>query len=112
MEEIKADNEKSPGRPFLPSLTFFGYKNIWSGSIGRARYFITPNVTEDASALTVEIWEGPWEHRLSTIEDVAEFPLSQEGLEMIRDHITEWAGKINARPKRTFEEDLARLIQA
>lgn len=89
---------------FLPVLSHFQNQNIWTASVGRLRYKASPGGEE----LTAEVWEGPWCYELSEIEDKKAFPLSGEGLEALRAWVLEWSAAVNARPKRTRSEDLAR----
>lgn len=89
---------------FLPVLSHFQNQNTWTASVGRLRYKVVPG----GEALTAEVWEGPWCYELSEVEDQRGFPCSEEGLEALRAWVLEWSGTVNARPKRTLAEDLAR----
>lgn len=92
---------------FLPVLSHFQNENPWSASAGRLRYRVLPTVaeTEADSFLTAEVWEGPWSYEFSTVEETKRFPLSEEGLAALPSWLTQWAGKVNARPPRTMAED-------
>lgn len=92
------------GALFLPVLSHFQNKNTWISSHGRLRYKVVP----DGEELKSEVWEGPWEHALSTVEGAGSFPMSEEGLEALEKWLAGWADDVNGRPKRTLEEDLAR----
>ena len=91
---------------FLPVLSHFLNGNFWTASAGRVRYRAVPS--EDKSTLTAQVWEGPYGFAFSQIEEEAAFPLSQEGLDALRAWAVGWAETINARPRRTLAEDLAR----
>ena len=91
---------------FLPVLSHFVNGNAWTASAGRMRYQAVPS--EDGSTLTAQVWEGPFGHAFSQVEEEVSFPLSQEGLEALRAWAARWGERINARPRRTLAEDLAR----
>ena len=97
---------------FLPVLSHFQNRNPWSASAGRLRYRILPTVAESEadSFLTAEVWEGPWAYEFSTVEDTKCFPLSEEGLAALPPWLLQWAGTVNARPRRTLAEDDARRV--
>lgn len=92
---------------FLPVLSHFQNDNPWSASAGRASYRIRPTAEEEGR-LTVEMWEGPWAYEFSTVEWTETFPLSEEGLTAVREWIEVHQAEINARPRRSMEEDLQR----
>lgn len=98
---------------FLPVLSHFQNENPWSASAGRLRYRILPTVAEreEDSLLTVEVWEGPWAYEFSTVEETKTFPLSEEGLAALPPFLLQWAGTVNARPKRTMAEDDGRRTE-
>ena len=89
---------------FLPVLSHFQNKNTWTASVGRLRYKAVPGEEE----LTAEVWEGPWCYELSEVEEKRAFPLSEEGLEELRAWVLAWGESVNARPKRSLDEDMAR----
>lgn len=104
---------------FLPVLSHFENENPWSASAGRLRYRIAPVIPKgedkkplpQGAALEVQVWEGPWELNLSTVEEVASFPLSAEGLEAIRAYLEQWRRAVEERPERTLEENIARRVE-
>lgn len=67
---------------FLPTLHTFENKNIFSGSFGLLRFKLTPNVSD--GMIVAEIWHGLFCYEKSTIEEVREFPLTEEGRELMR----------------------------
>ena len=87
------------GELYLPSLSHFEHKNIWTGSIANMRYQIC---TTDQ--MRVEVWRGPWCYKLSEVELTAEFPVTQEGIEAMRGWIVEQGEIINRDPPATPEE--------
>lgn len=89
---------------FLPVLSHFQNENTWTASVGALRYRVTPG-TED---LTVEVWQGPWCYELSRVEAGESFPLTDEGIEAVGAWVQEWAVKMNARPRETLAETIAR----
>lgn len=66
---------------YLPTLSHWQNKNIWSGSLGRGNYYITPH--DQPPRLLVQVWSGPLCYELATVEGEREFPLSDEGLEQL-----------------------------
>ena len=90
---------------FLPVLSHFENGNPWSASEGRMRFLITP---EEDSTFSVQVWEGPWALEFSTVEQLEHFPMTGEGLEQIPVWLEERRREIEARPKRTLEENIAR----
>lgn len=95
---------------FLPVLSHFQNKNPWTASEGRMRCKVLPTLSEapEESTLTAEVWEGPWAYEFSTVEEKQTFPLTAEGLDALRAWLTSWYETIQARPRRTLEEDIAR----
>ncbi|WP_297209080.1 hypothetical protein [uncultured Flavonifractor sp.] len=93
---------------FLPVLSHFENGNFWTASGGRMRYRVDPVKEGDAwTALTAQVWEGPWNLTDSTVEESVSFPLSEEGLNALRAWALDWQGRINARPARTLAEAIA-----
>ena len=90
---------------FLPVLSHFVNGNAWTASAGRMRYQAVPS--EDGSTLTAQVWEGPFGHAFSQVEEEVSFPLSQEGLEALRAWLLRWRETMNARPKKTLAETIA-----
>lgn len=98
---------------FLPVLSHFQNENPWTSSIGRLRCRVIPTVSgeEEGGILTAEVWEGPWAYEFSTVEGAETFPLSQEGLEALREWLTGWGETVNVRPPRSLEENMARRVE-
>lgn len=98
---------------FLPVLSHFQNENIWIASDGRLRYQVTPTTVagEDGAeeqVLTAEIWEGPWSREFSVIEEVEEFPMTEDGIEDLRAWLILESMEINDRPDKSLEENMAR----
>lgn len=91
---------------FLPVLSHFENQNPWTGSAGRLRYRILPAPAEHI--LTAEVWEGPWAYEFAQVEEARAFPLSQEGLTLLPGWLEQWSRTMEARPRRTLAEDIAR----
>lgn len=89
---------------YLPVLSHFRNENFWTASAGRMCYRVDPV----ENTLFAQVWEGPYGYSLSEVEEHTSFPLSEEGLEELRAWVAKWSETINARPKRTLAEDLAR----
>ena len=87
---------------FLPVLSHFKNGNFWTASGGRMQYKVVPG----EELLTAEVWEGPWNHGDSPMEEQKEFPLSEEGLAELRVWLADWRERINARPTRSLEETI------
>ena len=96
---------------FFPVLSHFQNNNGWLSSDGRLRYNITPTLFDEEGTdgtLAVEVWEGPWAYEFAQVEEVKEFPLSNEGLQDILQWLEEWHQVMEARPPHTLEENIAR----
>ena len=65
---------------FLPTLSSMEYGNLWTGSRKNARWKILP---EDGQ-MNVEVWPGPLCYECSTVTHTAQFPISEEGIEQLR----------------------------
>ena len=92
----------------FPTLMFFQNGNGWKGSSGLLRFHIEPAVErEEEKVLPVSVWCGPFCRELSQVDDSAEFPLSQEGLETLNRWLEEWSVRMNEHPTHTPEETLA-----
>ncbi len=63
-------------------------------------------VVPDGESLTAQVWEGPWNHDDSPMEEERQFPLSEEGLEALGDWLAGWQAQINARPARSLAETI------
>ena len=98
---------------FLPVLSHFQNENIWISSDGKLRYQVTPaTVTgedgQEEQILVAETWEGPWSREFSAIEGIEEFPMTEDGIEELRVWLILESEKINERPDKSMEENLAR----
>lgn len=90
---------------YLPVLSHFENENPWSASSGRLRYLVTP---QKDGTLLVQTWEGPWAIEFSQIENTEVFPLSEEGQAQLLDWLELRRQEMEARPKRTLAENIAR----
>ena len=78
---------------FLPVLHWFDANNDFTGSYGDFRFKVSPNVVKlnpkevdfANSTLNAEYWHGPYCYEISQKEGSAEFPMSDEGREALRD---------------------------
>ena len=91
---------------FLPVLAHFENGNFWTASGGAMRYKVVPDTQAQEPHLTAEVWEGPWNYQDSRIEEKAEFPLSEEGLQALQAWLTRWQEELNGRPKKSLAETL------
>ncbi len=74
---------------YLPVLHSFENNNVFTGSLGRLRFKITPRVVMatpkevnmEASSLCAEYWYGPLCYEKSVIEGEKVFPMSAQGRE-------------------------------
>ena len=72
---------------YIPTLLTFANDNIFTGSCGKMRFRIAPNIVKatpkevdmEASSMTVEIWRGEKCYELSEMEQTQTFPMSEEG---------------------------------
>ena len=72
---------------YLPTLHSFAMNNIFTGSCGKMRFRIVPNVVKktqkevdmEQSTIVAEYWHGELCYEKSTMEGKAEFPMSEEG---------------------------------
>ena len=72
---------------WLPVLHHFENNNVYTGSFGRLRFKITPNVVmanpkevdSAASSIKAEYWYGPMSYECSEIQAEKTFPMSPEG---------------------------------
>ena len=90
---------------FLPVLSHFENGNFWTASGGRMRYRVDPEPGEEPQ-LAARVWEGPWSLADSPVEETAQFPLSEAGLEELRAWALSWQERINARPARSLTETI------
>lgn len=72
---------------FLPTLHTFAMNNLFTGSMGRLRFRIKPNVVMatakevdfEQSSIFAEYWHGPFCYEKSEMEGSETFPMSEEG---------------------------------
>ena len=72
---------------FIPTLHTFANGNVFTGSCGRLRFRVTPQVTLATpkevdlarSSMRCELWHGELCYELSQMEGTREFPMSEEG---------------------------------
>lgn len=98
---------------FLPVLSHFQNENIWIASDGKLRYQVSPVTVEKEDGtkeelLIGEVWEGPWSREFSVIEEVEEFPMTEDGIEDLRAWLILESLEINDRPDKSLEENMAR----
>ena len=93
---------------FLPVLSHFENKNFWTASGGRMRCRVDPVLRENdiPTALTAQVWEGPWRLQDSRVEETGTFPITEEGLEQLRAWLLDWQRAIKARPERSLAETI------
>ena len=98
---------------FLPVLSHFQNENIWIASVGKLRYQVSPATVEEEDGtkeelLIGEVWEGPWSREFSVMEEVEEFPMTEDGIEDLRAWLILESMEINDRPDKSLEENMAR----
>ena len=72
---------------FIPTLHTFANGNIFTGSCGKLRFRIAPQVTMatpkevdlEKSSMRCEVWHAELCYELSQMEATREFPMSEEG---------------------------------
>ena len=72
---------------FIPTLHTFAMNNIFTGSWGRLRFRIDPNVVMrtpkevnmEESSMEAEFWHGVFCYEKSQMEGKRVFPMSEEG---------------------------------
>ena len=72
---------------YIPTLHTFAMKNLFTGSYGKFRFRIQPNVIMatpkevdfDASTMYAEYWHGLFCYEKSTMEGEKTFPMTEEG---------------------------------
>lgn len=69
----------------LPSLEYFKFYNGYTGSIGAYNYRIVP----EESALKTAVWHSCLCFEKCEIVDTAEFSLDQEGVEQLKEWLTQ-----------------------
>ncbi len=69
---------------FLPTLPHWEFGNIWSGSRGKMRFFITTSDVEGdekGKQMLAEIWTEDVCRELAHVLEEKTFPVTQQGLE-------------------------------
>ena len=73
---------------FIPTLNHWLLGNRWSGSLGRACYYVTPRQRQEGEQTVDEVyaeaWTGPICYEQCTPERTAAFPVTEEGLAQLR----------------------------
>ena len=72
---------------YLPTLHSFAMDNIFTGSCGKLRFRIVPNVVKknkkevdmEQSSIVAELWHGELCYEKSEMEGEGDFPMSEEG---------------------------------
>jgi hypothetical protein len=84
---------------FIPTLHTFAMKNVFTGSCGKFRFKITPNIQMktpkevdfETSTMLAEYWHGLFCYEKSTVEGQETFPLTDSGrsdmLIWLKEHI-------------------------
>ena len=81
---------------FLPVLHSFENNNIFTGSYGRLRFRVTPNIVMltqkevnfDESSMKCECWHGEYCYEKSQMEDEKTFPLNEAAYHEMYDWIS------------------------
>ena len=82
---------------YIPTLHTFAMKNLFTGSFGKFRFRIKPNVVMatakevdfEASTMFVEYWHGLFCYEKSEREGSETFPLTDEGRQAMIDWLKE-----------------------
>ena len=77
----------------MPTLHWFAMSNLFTGSSGMLRFRAKPNVVMATakevdfknSSIFVEFWHGLYCYEKSEMEGSREFPMSDEGLQEMKD---------------------------
>ncbi len=80
---------------YLPTLSHWTHRNPWTGSVSLARYQVLPRKEEDV--LDATMWQGPLRLELSQPETTAQFPMSDQGIEALRQWLMSQCDLINSR---------------
>ena len=80
---------------YLPTLTHWLHRNQWTGSLGKAQYYILPRPDEDI--MDAELWLGPLSRPLCVVDVQASFPITDDGVEALRQWLIEQSALINSR---------------
>lgn len=80
---------------YLPTLSHWLHRNPWTGSVAPlARYQVLPRKEEDI--MDASIWQGPLRFSLSEVSTTAEFPITEDGIESLRQWLMEQCTLINS----------------
>ncbi len=76
---------------FLPTLHTFAMNNVFTGSCGRLRFRIQPNVVKAGkevnmqdSSIFAQFWHGEFCYEKSQMEGESTFPMSEAGREEMK----------------------------
>ena len=77
---------------FIPTLHSFAMNNVFTGSCGTFRFRIKPEVIMatqkevdfEKSSIHAEFWHGLFCYELSKMEGEKTFPMSQEGVDAMK----------------------------
>lgn len=76
---------------FIPTLSHWEYGNEWSGERGNARFLILPADGQ----MNVEMWPGPMSREFVEPQMTASFPVSEEGIQEMKQWLLDNAATIN-----------------
>ncbi len=80
---------------YLPTLSHWIHRNPWTGSIAPyARYQILPRKEEDI--MDAQMWRGPLRYDLSEVVYAQQFPLSEAGIDQLRQWLVTHCDLINS----------------
>ncbi len=82
---------------YLPTLHWFAMNNLFTGSSGTFRFRAKPNVVMatakevdyEASSITCQYWHGPFCYEKSRMEASRDFPMTQSGVDEMKQWLTE-----------------------
>ena len=81
---------------YIPTLLFWENGHTWSGSLGQARFYLSPLRQEgQPPQIQAQLWRGPLTRELSQILDTVCFPMSDQGLEELAAWLEERADRLN-----------------
>ena len=74
---------------FLPSLPHWEFGNFWSGSRGKARFYITVTEGPDGKQMKTELWDQDVCRELADVIETRTFPCTREGLDEMKAYLEE-----------------------